>query len=235
MKYIYSIYGWFVAATYFFILTLVSIVVLQFIPSKKYSPFFRFALKIMFALLFVRVKCEFEEEIDLSKNYIYMSNHVSLLDAPLFSAYMPQFVTALEAMEHFSWPLYGRLARLYGNIPINRKNVRESLKSMSEAFDVLKNKNSMVIFPEGSRTQDGTIGEFKKMSFKLAKRANVGIVPLGMSGAYTLNPKGRFILKPSQLKLKFGKPITAEQIKLMNADELTEMVRNKIIELHEYN
>ncbi len=235
MKYIYSVYTWTVAGLYFFILTLISILVLQFISAKKYSSFFRAALKIMFAIIFVRVKREFEEDIDLSKNYIYMSNHVSLLDAPLFSAYMPEFITALEAMEHFSWPFYGRLARLHGNIPINRKSIRESLESMNKAMEVLQNSNSMVIFPEGSRTQDGTIGEFKRMVFKLAQKAKVGIVPIGMSGAYTLNPKGKFIMRPSKIKLKFGKAISAEQVQSMQIDDLANMVHSKVLELHEYN
>ncbi len=235
MKYIYSIYTWIVAVTYFFILTLISILVLQFISAKKYSPFFRASLKIMFAILFVRVERDFEEEIDVSKNYIYMSNHVSLFDAPLFSAYMPEFVTALEAIEHFSWPVYKHLARLHGNIPINRTSIRDSLQSMNKAMEVLQNNNSMVIFPEGSRTIDGTIGEFKRMSFKLAQKANVGIVPIGMSGAYTLNPKGKFILRPSKIRLKFGKVISAEQIQTMQLDELVDMVHSKVIELHEYD
>lgn len=234
MKYLYSIYTWTVAGLYFFILTLISIVVLQFIPAKKYSNFFRAAQRIMFSLIFVRVKREFAERIDVSKNYIYMSNHVSLLDAPLFSAYMPEFITALEAIEHFSWPFYGRLAKLHGNIPINRKSIRESLKSMEKAYDTLKNNNSMVIFPEGSRTQDGTIGEFKRMTFKLAQKANVGIVPIGMSGAYTLNPKGKFILRPSVLKLKFGKVITAEEVQAMTTNELVSTVYEKVNELYEY-
>ncbi len=235
MKYLYSIYVWTIIFTYFLFLSIVSIVALQFISSKKYSVFFRKALRIMLAIMFVRVEREFEEDIDLSKRYIYMSNHVSLLDAPLFSAYMPEFITALEAMEHFSWPIYGSLTRLYGNIPINRTSVKESIISMQKAMEVLKNNNSMVIFPEGSRTPDGEIKEFKRMSFKLAQKANVGIVPIGMSGAYKLNPKGKFILRPSKIKLKFGKVITAEQVKSMKVDDLVNLVHSKVVDLHEYN
>ncbi len=235
MKYIYSIYTWTVAGLYFFTLTLISILALRFIPAKKYSKFFRAALMPMFALIFVRVERIFEEKINTNNNYIYMANHVSLLDAPLFSAYMPEFVTALEAIEHFSWPFYGTLARLYGNIPVNRKSVKKSVESMNKAVEVLKNSNSMVVFPEGSRTKDGKIGKFKRMSINLAKKANVGIVPIGMSGAYTLNPKGRFILQPSKIKLKFGQVITAEQVQSMELDDLVDLVRNKIVELHEYN
>ncbi len=235
MKYLYSLYVWFIVFTYFLILIVISIVALQFIPPKKYSPFFRRALKIMFALMFLRVEREFEEDIDLSRRYIYMSNHVSLADAPLFAVYMPEFITALEASEHFSWFIYGRFASLYGNIPINRKSVRDSILSMRKAKEVLENSNSMVIFPEGSRTPDGEVKEFKRMSFKLAQKAKVGIVPIGMSGAHTFNPKGKFIVSPSKIKFKFGKVITAEEVEAMEIDDLVNLVYTKVNSLHEYN
>ena len=52
--------------------------------------------------------------------YILVANHVSLLDAPLMVSYIPQFINALEAKEHFDWPFYGKLITKWGNIPINR-------------------------------------------------------------------------------------------------------------------
>ena len=235
MKYLYTIYTWLIGGLYFFILTLISIPILLVVPTKKYIGVFRFFLRCMFALLFIRVKREFEQKIDLSQRYIYVPNHVSLLDAPICSAYMPEFITAIEAKEHFSWPLYGKLATLYGNIPIDRKSVQNSIKSLQVAKTVLEESNSMVIFPEGSRTNDGRVGRFKKMPFQLAKDAKVGIVPVGMSGVYRLNRKHSFFFKPSVLKLKFGKPIAAEKVVNMDIDDLVECVRNQVLELHEYN
>lgn len=235
MKYLYTVYVWLTGGLYFLILTLISIPVLLIVPTKKYIGVFRFFLRIMFALLFIRVKREFDEKIDLSKNYLYIPNHVSLLDAPICSAYMPEFITAIEAKEHFSWPLYGKLATLYGNIPIDRKSVQNSIKSLQQAKAVLQESNSMVVFPEGSRTDDGSIGRFKKMPFQLAKDAMVGIVPVGMSGVYRLNPKNSIFFKPSVLKLKFGKPISAKKVAEMDIDELVEFVHNQVVELHKYN
>jgi len=164
-----------------------------------------------------------------------MPNHVSILDAPICSAYMPEFVTAIEASEHFNWPFYGKLAKLYGNIPIDRKSVQNSIKSLQVAKEVLEGSNSMVIFPEGSRTTDGTLGRFKKMPFQLAKDANVGIIPVGMSGVYRLNRKNSLFFKPSILKLKFGEVIPAEKVASMDIDELVECVSNQVVKLHEYN
>jgi 1-acyl-sn-glycerol-3-phosphate acyltransferase len=224
-----------IGGLYFVILLLISILVLSFVPIKKYVAFFRFALRLLFAILFIRVKKEFAEKIDFSKRYVYMPNHVSIFDAPICAAYMPEFITALEAAEHFRWPFYGKLARMYGNIPIERKSIHQSIKSFEIAKKTIIESNSMVVFPEGSRTEDGTIGRFKKLPFQLAKLADVGIIPVGMSGVHTLNKKHSYLFKPSKLKIKFGKVIPAEMVAVMSFEELIEHTRQSVENLVEYN
>lgn len=235
MKYIYTLYVWLIGGIYFLLLMLISIAILAFLPSKKYISFFRASLRLMFAILFVKVKKEFAEPIDFSHRYIYMPNHVSILDAPICAAYMPEFITALEAAEHFRWPLYGKLTRAYGNIPIQRRSIHQSLKSFEIARNTIINSNSMVIFPEGSRTLDGTVGRFKKLPFQLAKQANVGIIPVGMSGVHTLNRKNSFLFKPSRLKIKFGKIIPAETVAALSLEELSDLVQKAVVGLKEYD
>jgi 1-acyl-sn-glycerol-3-phosphate acyltransferase len=235
MKYLYTLYVWLIGGLLFFILMIFSIAIFSFISSKKFIPIFRSYLRLIFSVIFVRVKREFAEPIDFSKRYIYMPNHVSILDAPICAAYMPEFITALEAAEHFNWPIYGKLTRSYGNIPIQRRSIHQSLKSFDIAKETIVNKNSMVIFPESSRTEDGDIGRFKKLPFQLAKQANVGIVPVGMSGVYTLNKKHSFLFKPSSLKLKFGKIIPASVVADLTIEELAEMTRKEVEKLKEYN
>jgi 1-acyl-sn-glycerol-3-phosphate acyltransferase len=212
-----------------------SILILSVVPSKKFIRVFRFCLRTMFALLFVRVKREYAESIDFSKRFIYMPNHVSIADAPICAAYMPEFITALEASEHFDWPIYGKLTKLYGNIPIDRKSVTGSLKSIQIAKDILKNSNSLVVFPEGSRTDDGTIGRFKKLPFQLAKDSEASIIPVGMSGVHTFNCKHSLFFRPSRIKLKFGKIIPAEKIATLSHEELMQKVHDDIVSLVEYN
>lgn len=235
MKKLFSIYAWLIAGLFFLFVMVFSIIVLTFIPSKKSFPVFRFFMRLLFALLFVRVKREYKQPLNKNERCIYMPNHVSLVDAPLCAAYMPEFITALEASEHFKWPFYGKLTKLYGNIPIDRKSPQNSIKSIKIAKKTLEENNSMVIFPEGSRTKNGTIGRFKKMPFQLAKDAGVAIVPVGMSGVFTLNRKHSMILSPSKVKIKFGTLIPAEKVASMNIEELVEEVRTQVVELHEYN
>ena len=192
-------------------------------------------IKAMFQMIFIRVKVQLPENFDKLKTYVYMPNHVSLLDSPLMAAYLPQYISALEAKEHFSWPLYGLLAKKYQNIPINRKSVPESLKSIGIAKQKLKNGISIIVFPEGSRTRTGELSRFKKLPFHMAQDAGVSIVPVGVSGIFNINHKGTILLYPGNIKFVIGNPIEAEQVKNTPIPELMENTREKILELIEYN
>ncbi|RLD75582.1 MAG: hypothetical protein DRJ10_15020, partial [Bacteroidetes bacterium] len=141
----------------------------------------------------------------------------------------------LEAKEHFGWPLYGKLIAKWGNIPINRKSVQESIKSIRKAELKLKNENSIIVFPEGSRTKNGELGKFKKMPFHLAKEAKVAIIPVGASGIFSLNHKGTLLMKPGRIKIKLGKPIPVEKVTSLSSVELMEETRERILSLIEYN
>jgi len=178
--------------------------------------------------MFIRVKIEYEENFDLSKNYLYMPNHVSLLDAPLMFAYTPHFINALEAKEHFSWPVYGKIIKVFGNIPVNRKNARSSYKSMLKVKTVLQENNSVLIYPEGGRTSDGMLKRFKKLPFHLAKEAGATIIPVGVSGIFKINHKGSSLFSPGSIKIRYGKIITPTEVNKMTEDELMEHVRSDI-------
>lgn len=107
-----------------------------------------------------------------------MSNHASLFDIPLLEAYIPTFVRGVEALRQFKWRVYGWAIRRVGNIPIDRKNIHASIKSMKKTEKILKKGQSIVILPEGHRTLDGNLGQFKKLPFHLAKQAGVPIIPI---------------------------------------------------------
>lgn len=226
-NYIYSVYVWFVVIIYFVVVSFFIILLMALFPKTKVYKIIKFLLKGIFVLMFVRVRVEDEEQIDEGTNYLFMPNHVSILDAPLMFAYTPHIINALEAQEHFSWPLYGRIIKKWGNIPINRKNARSSYNSMMKVKDVLK-KNSVIIYPEGGRTTDGKLKRLKKLPFYLAKEAEVSIVPIGVSGIFKINHKGSMLFSPGRIHIKFGKIISSKKIKETTENELIEKVKNQI-------
>ncbi|MEN8120760.1 MAG: lysophospholipid acyltransferase family protein [Bacteroidota bacterium] len=232
--YLYTFYAWLVGGLIFFIVMIFSILIMNFISPKKFRPVFIFLLKFIFNIAFIRVKVEIPKGFDYNQRYVYMPNHVSILDAPLMVAYLPQFINALEAKEHFDWPFYGKLAAKWGNIPINRKSVQDSIKSVNKAKLKLVNENSIIVFPEGSRTKNGQLGKFKKLPFHLAQDTKVAIVPVGMSGVFSLNKKGTLLVKPGRIKIKLGNPISSEKVVSLSNENLMNETKTQIESLIEY-
>ena len=92
MKYLYTAYIWIFVALYFIIISSFVIILMYFLPKNKVYKTYVFLLKIFFKISFINVKVEYEETLDVNKNYLYMPNHVSLFDAPLMFAYTPHLV-----------------------------------------------------------------------------------------------------------------------------------------------
>jgi 1-acyl-sn-glycerol-3-phosphate acyltransferase len=233
MKHLISAYSWLVGGLYFILLLFICIVLSFFIRQKTLDPFIKKSLKILFKILFIKVHSEGAENVEPNKTYLFMSNHESLFDIPLLEAYVPTFVRAVEALRQFKWPVYGWAIRRAGNIPIDRKNIHASIKSMKMTEKTLKKGKSIIILPEGHRTLDGNLVQFKKLPFHLAKQAGVPIIPIGLSGLFHLKHKGSWLVRPRPVKIHFGQPVSSEKIQSLSTEELRDFIRNKIQDLIE--
>ena len=228
MKYLVSLYVWIVGGLYFVCLCFIIIFLLLFLKPKTIDPFLKKSLKLLFKIIFVKVRVEGEENVLPNQTYLFMSNHVSLFDIPLLAAYIPIFVRAVEALRQFKWPVYGWAIRRLGNIPIDRKNIHASIRSIKRTEQVLKNGTSIAILPEGHRTLDGKIRPFKKLPFHLAKQAKVPLIPIGLSGLFQLKNKGSWVIRPRPITIRFGRPISPETIEKLSKEELNSLIRDQI-------
>jgi len=231
MSYLISIYAWVIGGLYFLTICFVCIFLSYFVPQKALDPWIKRMLKGLFKIILVRVRVEGYEKIDPEKNYLFMSNHVSLFDIPLLGAYIPTFVRGVEAKRQFKWPIYGWVIRRIGNIPIDRKNIHSSIRSMRKTEKLLRKGRSIVVLPEGHRTLDGKLRPFKKLPFFLAKQAFIPIVPIGLSGLFRLKSKGSWIIRPTTVKMKFGDIINLNTIQALSVTELRDYTREKIQDL----
>lgn len=234
MKYILSLYLWFVLFIYSVFFLIFIIIVSYVFPPKKYNPWMQKLLKFVFTLMFIKVEVEGSENVSPNKTYLYMANHVSLFDIPLLAGFIPGYVRGVEASRQHAWPLYGWAIRRLGNIPIDREKIFSSLSSISKTANVISEGKSMIILPEGHRTMDGKLRQFKSFPFLLAKKGEVEILPIGLSGLYSLKNKNSWTINPNTIKIKFGKPITTVIIKELPTKELRDKVREEINSLVEY-
>ena len=231
MKQIFSLYLWIVLFTYSVFFLVFAIIVSYIFPVKKYTPWLQSILKFVFKIMFIKVEVEGIENISTNKTYLYMANHVSLFDIPLLGGFIPGYARGVEADRQHAWPLYGWAMRRLGNIPIDRKNVFSSLGSISKTASFITEGKSMIILPEGHRTMDGELRQFKNFPFLLAKKVDVEILPIGLSGLYTLKNKNSWLINPGKVRIKFGKPIGVETIQELPTKKLRENVREVIKDL----
>ena len=233
IKYIYTPYAWVVGSHLTILIFIYQLIGVKFTTTDKLYPFVACCLKFFFKILFIKVDVSFEEEFDTSKSYIFMPNHTSFIDVFLAGAYLPVYVNAIEAESHFKWFVYGKVIAAFEQIPISQKNARSALKSYEIAIERLKNGRSIIVFPEGHRSDDGKVKRFKKIPFNFVKNADVDLAPIGFVGVKNFRAGSKIWLKPCKMKVKFGKIITKEEIKQLTTEELMKKTRDIILDLAE--
>ena len=144
---------------------------------------------------------------------------------------MPARVTAVAAEDYFWIPVWGALMRRYKIIPIKRKVHGQAMESMAKAAEAVQSGTSLIMCPEGTRTPDGKVKEFKKGAFHLALQAKPAIVPLAIVGAYGARNSQSWQIRPGVIKLRFGKPIFPEEYQRLDAEQLSQLVKDRIIAL----
>ncbi|MBW2062890.1 MAG: 1-acyl-sn-glycerol-3-phosphate acyltransferase [Deltaproteobacteria bacterium] len=193
----------------------------------------RFYMRTLLRCGFVRVKVEGVENLVPGENYIFAANHSSVFDILVLQAYVPIPFRWLAKESLFSLPLYGHAMSLAGYIPINRSNPREGVRSLEKAAEKIREGVSVVIFPEGTRSDDGRIHEFKRGGFTLAVKSGLPIVPVSISGAHRVMPARTFKVIPGRIKVIFRKPIPTKGIKRSGQNELMAKVREVMIANHD--
>ena len=124
--------------------------------------------------------------------------------------------------QHVKRPFVKFMAATHNVIVMDMSNLKDSIQKLGEA---LKKKKSLIIFPEGTRTKDGTMGEFKKTFAILSKELNVPVVPVSIKGAFQAMPKGSKLPKPHKVHVEFLDPIYP---KSASYEKLTDDVRESI-------
>lgn len=156
---------------------------------------------------------------------IYMGNHQGNFDILALTRAIPRLFSWVAKEELFKVPVFGAAMRRAGYIPLNRSDGRKALKSMNQAAGRIAAGASVVIFPEGTRTKDGSLLPFKRGAFMLAAKAGVPIVPFTINGSREINPRNRVELRPGTIRITFGSPIDVAGVP---EAELMERVRAAI-------
>ena len=169
------------------------------------------------------------ERLDASQTYVFMPNHASFLDILLVFAFVPHHFRIIVKEEFFSMPLLGLTVKSSGQIPLDRKHPRKGLKAIKQAADLLKKGISIVVFPEGTRSRDGRIHEFKTTLFVLPIRTRTAVVPIRIEGTFESLRRGSMLLRRFPTRVTFLDPIPADSFSEKDRALYAEKVRRSLI------
>ena len=231
MKKISSIWLWFIGSLFFSFSFLILVFCMFLLPPPKTYKVVRFLFKILIRIMRIKLIVSGKENIESNHSYLIMGNHESLFDNFVIPAAIPLCFVGVEAAHHFSLPVWGYLIRKWGNIPIQRYNLKNAISSLDIAKQRLLSGTSIGILPEGHRTLTGKIAPFKKGPFHLAKQACADILPFGINGLYNYNQKGHLIINPGVVKVNIGSPLPYDEFKDLSVEELRKTMYDRICDL----
>jgi 1-acyl-sn-glycerol-3-phosphate acyltransferase len=147
------------------------------------------------------------EQVDLSRAHFLVANHQSWIDIPALFRALPLPLHFLAKRELAAVPFLGWYIRAMGMVFVERRDPRAGRASVGRAADLLASGKSVLSFPEGTRSRDGRIGEFKSGAFGAALAAGVAVVPIGLVGTGRVLPRVGFRVRPGVIEVRIGAPI----------------------------
>jgi len=157
---------------------------------------------------------------------LLFSNHQSFFDPMLAALAMHREAHFMARDTLFRPNWWGRVLLSLNAFPVRRASA--DLTAMKEAIRRLRGGGAMVVFPEGTRTQDGSLGRFHLGSVLLAQRAEVPIIPVYIDGALNAWPRDRRLPRPAKIRVFYARPLSAEQVQRLPTEEIGDILRHRM-------
>ncbi len=164
---------------------------------------------------------------------ILVANHQSLVDIPLLVAAFDREVRFLAKAELGRIPVFGPAMRKAGNLFVDRDDPRDAVRVIREAGGAMRRGEMIVIFPEGTRSADGSIGEFKAGAFFIARKTGAPLVPVYVGGSAAAMPKGTLVTRPASLVARVLPPVAAPGAAPLSLEEMAAEARGRIVAARE--
>jgi 1-acyl-sn-glycerol-3-phosphate acyltransferase len=171
------------------------------------------------------------DRLDPERSYVFASNHTSLVDIWALMAALPHSLRFVAKQEMLKLPVLGRAMRSAGHIFIDRKRLKSAFGAYDDAAVAIRSGISAAVFPEGTRSPDGTLLPFKRAPFVLAIAAGVPVVPVYIPDAWKILTPGSVRMRPGAVEVRFGDPIPTEGLTADDRGTLAERTRMAVEEL----
>lgn len=195
------------------------------------AEFYKFAKKTATRIMKLngsQVLVRGEENLPKEGPVLYVANHQSYMDIPVMVHLLSHPVGFIAKDNLADIPVFKNWFEYLNCVLIARGDARKALQAILQAAKLLQQGKSLVLFPEGTRSADGKLNEFKAGSLKAAQRGKVAIVPVAIDGARDIMPRGSFLLRKTIVKITVLPPIPAEEAAASDTHELSLRLQSDI-------
>jgi 1-acyl-sn-glycerol-3-phosphate acyltransferase len=175
----------------------------------------------------VRVEVSGLQHLEPGRSYVFAANHQSIYDIPIVFTSIPAQLRIVAKESLGRIPFMGWHLHRAGHLLVDRRNPGADI--VNKMARLVRQGNSLIVFPEGTRSVDGVVGRFKKGSFAVAVDARLPVVPVTITGSRHVMKKGQLMVCPGQVQLVVHPPIATEGIARDQVLPLADRVRTAVL------
>lgn len=238
IKVFYTIYAWFVNVTLWSTGYFVAIASTIGVNDKEdiYNSIERKFTQISFRLLGINFDVKGLENIPDDEPVIFVSNHQSLIDIKLSIAAIPRNFSFISKDILFKIPILGKYMKTSGHISIRRSDERNAYGTLNEVVKKLDGGKSIIFFPEGTRSESGELGKFKRGISMVILKSGRKVIPTAIIGSREYLPKSSILSNPEHrdIRFRFGKPLEFPKVEKEDrelSNDVVARVRSEVSKL----
>ena len=180
----------------------------------------------------VQLEIRGKKNIKDNKNYIFAPNHSSFMDFPVLFVAVNKYLVFVAKKELERIPIFKSILSISGSIFVNRDNTNDAIDSLDELKSDIKNTpRSVVVFPEGTRSNLNQLKSFKKGAAVLSINTGLPIIPVYIMGSFDWWNTKNFRKNSNKIVINFGKPIITENKQYEDRKNITNSIKKEIIKL----
>ena len=185
--------------------------------------------KTIFKTMNINVRVIGLDKLDRNADYIFAPNHASSLDIPLILGFLPFWIVPISKIELKWTPFLGWAMQAAGHVFVDRRDHEKAMLSIAKIKNsLLKNPRSILIFPEGSRTNDGKVNQFKTGGLSIGISTKISIVPVAIDGTFESLSKHSKKFVNKLLTINIGSPVDTRKYSLDDRKNLASIVNSEV-------